>query len=426
MTLGPAREPELRGDQVLELAAAIRLLDESRRHLEARVDQAAACADLLAIVVEGTQASRASLMLTNPQSGRLRIMAAFGLPADIVGRDLEYAKRRISDWVLRERRPLLLNGEVKDHRFDGSAPAEVESALSLPLLDGQGAFGVLNLARSGEAGRFGPVDLATAEHLARSLSAALEALSRHQIAAWSERLIEAAPAALLRVEPGLFQASRYQVALARLEGALPAGDLCERVAHRDGSQTVLAADVAGRGPEAMVVAALVQGLFLGLARPGRTPGEIAFEMNAELCRRLKRGRGAMLWIATLSSTGVLISTVAGFPPPFCVPMESDDVRPLEAGGPLAGVSEVGEFHEQTLRLLPGDAVIAVSDGVLRARDAAGHEFGLARVEEIAVEQRRQSLDRMADEIVRGAQEYAASHVPIDDLTVFAVRYSRDG
>jgi serine phosphatase RsbU (regulator of sigma subunit) len=133
-----------------------------------------------------------------------------------------------------------------------------------------------------------------------------------------------------------------------------------------------------------------------------------------------------LWIATLSSNGALVSCNAGFPPPFCVPMESDDVRLLEVGGPLAGVVEGAEYHDQTLRLLPGDAVIAVSDGVLRSRDATGQEFGPSRAEDIAIEERRQPLDRIAEAICQGALEHGASSVPVDDLMVFAVRYSRDG
>lgn len=426
MTLGSSRDPEPRGVPVVELASAIRRLDEARRELAARPDPSAACADLLAIVVEATRASRASLMLTNPRTGRLRIMAAFGLPADILGRDLEHAKRRISDWVLRERRPLLLNGEVNDQRFDGSAPADVESALCLPLLGAEGAIGVLNLARAGEGGRFGPVDLATGEHLARSLAGALDEIAERQIAEWGWRGLRTAASAVRRVAPGLFQSLRYQVALAHLESPLGGGDLSERVAHADGSQTVMTADVTGVGAEALVAAALTQGLFLALARPGRSPAEIAGQMNTELCRHLGPGRAVTMWIATLSSNGALVSCNAGFPPPFLVPMESDEVRLLEAGGPLAGVLGDAEYHEQTLRLLPGDAVVAVSDGVLRSRDATGREFGPTRVEEIAVEQRRQPLDRLAETICHEALEHGASSVPVDDLAVFAVRYSRDG
>ena len=339
---------------------------------------------------------------------------------------MEHAKRRISDWVLRERRPLLLNGVVKDQRFDGSAPEEVESALCLPLLARGGAIGVLNLARSGDAGRFEPVDLATAEHLGRSLSGALEEVLERQIAEWGWQGLRAAPRATRRIMPGLFQSLRYQVALAHFASPLEGGDVSERVAHGDGSQTVMTADVTGQGAEALAAGALAQGLFLALAEVGRAPAVIATRMNVELCRRLGKGGAVTLWIATLSSNGALVSCTAGFPPPFCVPMESDDVRLLEAGGPLAGVVPDAEYHEQTLRLLPGDAVLAVSDGVLRARDATGQEFGPARAEEIAIEQRRQPLDRLAEAICRGAQEHMASSLPVDDLAVFAVRYSRDG
>jgi sigma-B regulation protein RsbU (phosphoserine phosphatase) len=93
---------------------------------------------------------------------------------------------------------------------------------------------------------------------------------------------------------------------------------------------------------------------------------------------------------------------------------------------MLGATDGTDFHEETVRLLPGDVVIAASDGILRAHDATGREFGTQKVEEIALEQRRQPLDQLADAITRGALEHGASGIPADDLTVVALRYSRDG
>jgi hypothetical protein len=418
-------DPEPRATPVAHLASAIRSLDERRRALIAPPDAAATCGELLAIVVDAMAASRASLMVVNPRTGRLRIMAAFGLPADIVGRDVTHGKRRISDWVLRERRGVLLNGEVRDARFEGSAPEEVESALCLPLLAGEGAIGVLNLARTAQAERFGPVDLATAEHLARSLAASLQAVVERQVAEWGARGLAEAANVTKPVGLGLFRGIRYQIAIVHVPSLMSRGDRSERVAHGDGSQTVMVADVTGWGCAALVAGAFTQALFLATAEATRTPVEVVSRMNAELCRRLSEGRPVALWVARLSSSGALVSCNAGFPPPLCVPIEDDHVRYLDVGGPIAGVVEAAEYHEQTLRLLPGDAVLAVSDGILGARDAAGMALGSPCVEELVLDQRRQPLDRVAEAVCRAALDHSAARVPVDDLMVFALRYAPD-
>lgn len=417
-------EPQPLGAGVDDLARALRRLEQSRGWLSSRLDASAAGSELLKVLVEATASSRASLLVTNPHTGRLRILAAFGLPPDIVGHDLEHARRRISDWVLRERRTLLLNGEVRDRRFDGSVPHEVESALCLPLVGDGGAIGVLNLSRGSADRPFAPADLATGEHLARALSAALEQVLERQAAEWSWRRLRAAGQGLQRTE-GLLQARRWQIAATQIPCPLVAGDVRERLVHPDGSQTVLVADVAGRGVEAVARAALLQGLFAGLGRGSASPAELARRMNAELCRRLGPGGLATAWLATLSPSGQLASCTAGAAPPWWVPFEGDAVRRLDVGGPLLGAIPDAGFDEQDLRLLPGDAVTAVTDGVLGARDAAGDAFGPERVEELAVEHRRQPLDRLAERVAHAALAHQGTARPVDDLTVFALRYSRD-
>lgn len=427
MPVNPAPEPapSADGSAVASLARAVRAIDDARRRVSDAVDLSGLCAELLATVVEAAQASRASLLVTNARTGRLRILSAFGLPADIVGQDLQHRGRRISDWVLREGRSLLLNGEVHDQRFDGSAPREVESALCLPLPGGSGTLGVLNLARVSPAQPFAPGDLATCEHLARSLGAVLEAAAAREASERHALRLQAGAGLTPPFGPGLFQGRSYQIALSHLPGMRRGGDVAERVAHHDGSQTVLVADVPGCGVDALAAGALVQGLFLALARAYRSPAEVTRRLNTALHRRLE-GRGFVAtWIAALSTSGQLLSCTAGYPPPFCVPVDGDGLRRLAAGGPVAGVLADPDYEEQALRLLPGDAVVAVSDGVLSALDAAGREFGAARVEEIALDQRRQPLDRMVQAIARGALEHGPSAAAVDDLTVLALRFSRD-
>jgi hypothetical protein len=421
----PDPEPRARPSSVVALAGAVRGLEEARRRAAAPVDLPGLCAEVLAIVVEAVGASRASLLVTNPRTGRLRIVAAFGLPSDIVGRDLQHQGRRISDWVVREGRALLLNGEVHDQRFEGSAPREVESALCLPLPGSRGAIGVLNLARATSAEPFGPPDLATGEHLARSLAAVVEVVAVREASERNGDRLGAGAPLPMSIGPGFFQGRSYQLALTHVPSMLRGGDVAERVVHHDGSQTIMVADVPGHGVDAVVVGGLVQGLFLALARTYRSPAEVARRFNAALHRRLEGRTFVAAWFATLSTGGRLLSCTAGFPPPICVPMDGDDLRRLAAGGPVAGVLAEPDYEEQAARLLPGDIVLAVSDGVLRARDAAGHEFGAAGVEELAVEQRRQPLDRVTEVVCGGALEHGSSAVPVDDLMALALRSSRE-
>ncbi len=407
-------------------ALATRRLDEVRQCLASMLDLPVVGNELLGIMVETSGATRASLMLSNPHTGRLRILAGVGLPVEVIGQDLKPALRRISDWVFRERRPLILNGEVRDQRFEGSAPRNgIDSALSVPLVGGHGPFGVLNLARVSPAAVFEAEDMAQIEELARPLVAILEDLQELEWAERSWRLVRTRTHIPRTLETGSHSTRCYQVALARTPSPLIGGDVCERTLHANGAQTLMLADVAGRGAAALTAGALLQGLFLGHARYTRSPAEMARLVNRELCERFAAECPAALWLAYVSSNGQITSCNGGFPEPLCIPKDGADPRWLSAGGPLAGVSADAAYEQETIQLLPGDAVLAVSDGVLGASDAAGHEFGLQRVEDLARELRHQPLARLVGEICDVALAFTGAPTPVDDLTVLGVRFSRE-
>jgi len=88
-----------------------------------------------------------------------------------------------------------------------------------------------------------------------------------------------------------------------------------------------------------------------------------------------------------------------------------------------GMDARGQWDEEQVRLLPGDLVLAVSAGVLGARNVTGQPFGPARLAECVEEHRRQPLDSMTEGVVRSVLEWAGRPVPIDDLSVLAVRFA---
>jgi GAF domain-containing protein len=153
-------------------------------------DIVVACGQLLPLLVEASGASRASIMLINPDTGRLMVANAFGLPLDLTGRDLPYRPRSIAEWVLRNQRPLILNGEVKEERFEGS-DRTIESALSLPIEGFDGPVGVVNLARPMPSRLFDEAQMIAVARLTYPVGIAVERVHR---AVQGERCLRRRPA----------------------------------------------------------------------------------------------------------------------------------------------------------------------------------------------------------------------------------------
>jgi len=372
-------------------------------------------------------AGRASLLVLNPASGHLRFAAVRGMPGELVGQDTLMRDRSISDWVYRNRCGVILNGEVDDSRFEGSAPhSGIGGAICVPITSERGVFGVLNLARLGPTATFKDAELDAVElalrHAARWIEQAwdLERIERH--GARLDEFVAAPPVS--RIPRGASEIRGAHVAFAHLPGLRVGGDVCDRASHPEGGYTIMLADVTGEGQMVVATAALVRGLFVGLASTDRSPIEIASRLNAELIARGGDSVVAM-WIAHLSPNGQVLFCNAGYPAPFWVPADGSETHRLDTGGPLLGAGIQAGYEQESLRLLPGDTLIAVSDGVLTARNHADRELGAMAVLDVAAEQRNASLDKLVDAICAAAASHAAHARPIDDLAALALRFTRE-
>lgn len=146
-------------------------------------------------------------------------------------------------------------------------------------------------------------------------------------------------------------------------------------------------------------------------------------MNAELHQRCSGRVSAALWVAQLSAAGQLVTCNAGYPPALWIPADDSPVVHLSTGGAMAGQTAQPTYEEEQVRLLPGDVLVVVSDGVLASRNVMGLPFGEERVAEIAIEMRRHPLDSLVNAILEGVQAYSGRQTPTDDLSVFAVRFA---
>jgi hypothetical protein len=383
-----------------------------------------ACGQLLPLLVEASGATRASIMLINPDTGRLMVANAFGLPIDLTGRDLPYRPRSIGEWVVRNQRPLILNGEVKEERFEG-CDRSIESALSLPIEGFDGPVGVVNLARPVPSRVFDESEMIAVARLCYPVGVAVERVHRAVLAERCLRQLQAPPGEWVHtmLPEGATAARHFEFGLARVPCAREAGDLCVRIPHPSGGQTLMAADCSTAGVGSAVMSAFTHGMLAATATPERSAVALVARLNAGLHGRLASGRHIALWVGQLSGSGQLSYCNAGMAAPLWVPADDNPPRPLDAGGPVAGALPLADYREETLRLLPGDLVVGASNGVLLARDGAGNCLGAARLAELVTGLRHQPLERLTRAVCEAARSFSSRTVPTDDLTVFALRYT---
>jgi sigma-B regulation protein RsbU (phosphoserine phosphatase) len=182
-------------------------------------------------------------------------------------------------------------------------------------------------------------------------------------------------------------------------------------------------DVAGKGPAAALLSALLQGMFSLEAQGGASPASVVSRVNAALCRRGFEARFATVFFGVLDPRGRLVYCNGGHNPPFV--FGPSGVRRLDAGGPVVGLLCGAPYDDETVQLAPGDRIVVFSDGVSEALSATGEEFGDDRI--LAVLQSAHVLPEMdatslVETLIAAVRTFTLGAPQGDDITAMVVRY----
>ena len=183
-------------------------------------------------------------------------------------------------------------------------------------------------------------------------------------------------------------------------------------------------DVAGKGPPAALMSALMQGMFASQAQYADSPATAVTHMNKALCRRGLESRFVTLMFGQVAADGTLIYCNAGHNPPFV--LGKDTVRRLEEGGPVIGLLEFAPYADGTTHLEPGDTIVVFSDGISEALNSAGEEFGDSRLQDVTAGSHALTAQAIVDRIVAAVRTFTKGAPQSDDITVMVIRYLGNG
>jgi serine phosphatase RsbU (regulator of sigma subunit) len=181
-------------------------------------------------------------------------------------------------------------------------------------------------------------------------------------------------------------------------------------------------DVAGKGPPAAILAAMVQGIFTTNAGGDGGPAATLARVNQALYRRGIETRFATIAYAVLTPDGRLVSSSAGHNPGYLISGDGA-VRRLEKGGLMVGPFEDATYEEETATLRPGDTLILFSDGVTDAENPHGEQFGEERLSSVLADRGAgRTPEEILEHVLNATRSFTAGHPPADDITLLVVRY----
>ncbi len=201
------------------------------------------------------------------------------------------------------------------------------------------------------------------------------------------------------------------------------GDYYDFIEQPDGTLAVAVGDVCGHGlGPALVMVEARAFLRAGLA-PGRAPAAVMERMERQIAPDL----GPLfltLLLGVLDPQARTFDYAAAGHIAYHLPAKGAPVR-LESTAPIVGLLPDPEVDPgPTVHLSPGDLLLIPTDGLEETVNAAGEQFGAARILQTTIELR----DRSAKEIVAGlndaARRFREPLPQADDVTIVVVKVVR--
>lgn len=229
------------------------------------------------------------------------------------------------------------------------------------------------------------------------------------VRALQQTLIPPAPPAV----PGLDVATAYHPGQGEV-----GGDFYDVFEVADGDWCVVLGDVSGKGVEAAILTSTARHAVRSAALREPAPSGLMRVLNDALLAkassrfctvallRLQLTHGS--WVATLTSGGH----------PFPLLVRHGAVTKMGRPGSLLGVFKDVAFHDVSIKLAAGDALVLYTDGITEARNEAGEFFGDQPMVD-AIVGAAHSAQAMVDAVVSRVLDFQAG--PSDDIALVVVR-----
>ncbi len=206
-------------------------------------------------------------------------------------------------------------------------------------------------------------------------------------------------------------------------GALVGGDFYDVFPTGENEWDVVLGDVSGVGPEAAALTGIARYTIRAVA-DDESPSGVLRVLNDALNNQRTGDRfcTAMYLRLRPSSTGIKVTMANGGHPPALLLRDDGRVEEVKAAtGMLLGLFPDAGVVDHHVELLPGDALVLYTDGVIEARvPGTNDQFGQSSLEELLASSAGRTADGIARRLELAVIDYQAGET-LDDVAILVVR-----
>jgi GAF domain-containing protein len=409
-----ARESEGRAlaSEVLHLYREVHLIEQLSEQLAALLNLASVGQSALAQAQRLIPATHGGILVMEKPEGPLCNAASFG-PA--VGDSLDDCgplspQSRFAASILERGVAEIVNDCAADPRALHEERA-LKALICAPLRAGQRTVGIIALANTADGASYSAANLKllntialqTAAAIANSLLCAEMVDAARARAAFAAELHAASTVQQLLLQSASRPTPGFQLESVYLPASEVGGDFFFVSSAQDGSLTAIVGDVSGKGLTAAMRVAMILGVLR--SETSHEPGDILAGLNNALIVQGQLGFTTACCIR-ISLSGEYTLANAGHISPYLSGREVETPAALPLG--LVPDQTYELMHG---KLVPGERLVFLSDGVPEARSAGGELYGFDKLASLTL--------MPAREIAEAAQQFGQE----DDITVLTLAFA---
>lgn len=378
--------------------------------------------------------TKASIMRFDPKEKTLKIIAARGIPHDVMLNARVRSGEGISGKVFASLKPLLVTDIDKSPEALRQKRYRSKSLISAPVtcfpLQIRGrAVGVINMTDKKSGKAFTQADLHLLSTIAAQAAAYVHIFDLVDDLKEGERLrqeVEIAKEIQSALLPHRMPDIKGVTAAGRcLVAERLGGDYYDYLCSGWAPPSFIVADVSGHD----IGAALLMSAFRSALRseagiPVLPPSAVVRRMNRVLYNDLVRAEQfiSMFYAQYIHSTRTLRYSSAGHPPALLYRPSKKSFTSLITEGPLIGIEKGEHFYDKKCKVHKGDVLVMYTDGLIEAQRENSEHFGVARLKRsIAKHAKKMPLD-MIDSITNDVKTFLGPAPVKDDITLVVLKF----
>ena len=404
---------------------------EATKKLNSTLDLGELIHIILQIATRQTGAERGTVFLVDAEKNEIWSLVGLGLEQQVIRLP---ADRGIAGWVAQNGKSVRLENAYEDPRFEPEVDRRLgfttRRLLCLPIRNEDAIIvGVLQLLNKDEA--FTAEDEAFLDALSAHVAIALEKAQLHRERVEKEKL-ERDLSLAREIQAGLLPDAPpivpgVEIAVSHRASQMVGGDYYDFVQlppAENGGLLIVVADVEGKGAASALVMANVQATLHALADQPGPLEKLPATINQKMVIAGSGGRRTKylsMFLASLDESGRKLRYVnAGHVPPVVVRADGC-CEWLTDGGMVVGLLPDQEYQAGELTLEKEDLLVACTDGITEAMDAAGNEFGRPRLAELVSRLRALSPQEIMDGVLEAVNAHARGGIYEDDRILMVLK-----